>query len=818
MAEIDKSLPNEVRTEIKVPGEEVTEKVNIEEQIPEKGPIEVIPEEDGGATIDFEPGAVNIPGTESHFDNLADILPADILDPLGSELKNNYIDYKMSRKDWERSYTEGLDLLGFKYENRTEPFQGASGATHPVLAEAVTQFQATAYKELLPADGPVRTQILGVKTPQRDQQSQRVKDFMNYLIMDQMKEYEPEFDSMLFHLPLAGSTFKKVYYDDLLGRAVSKFVPADDLIVPYTANSLDDAESIIHVIKMSENDLRKQQVAGFYSDIELTPPGMLVNDDVSKKEKELEGTKKSGKQIPMYTLLECHVDLDLEGFEDLGPDGEPTGIKLPYIVTVEEGSGTVLSIRRNYAPNDPKKQRVQYFVHFKFLPGLGFYGFGLIHMIGGLSRTATVALRQLLDAGTLSNLPAGFKQRGVRVRDEASPIQPGEFKDVDAPGGNLREAFFPLPYKEPSATLLQLMGIVVQAGQRFAAISELQVGEGTQNAAVGTTIALLERGSKVMSAIHKRLYSSMRHEFKLLSKIISTYLPPEYPYDVVGGARVIKQADFDERIDILPVADPNIFSMSQRVTLAQTQLQLATSQPQIHNLYSAYRNMYEAIGVKNIDAVLPPPMPVQPIDPSQEHIMALAGKPFQAFPGQDHRAHITAHLNFMSTNMVRNNPAVMAAIQKNILEHISIMAQEQVQLEFREQLQQLQMMQQQAPVNPQVAQQVQMITQQIEARKAVLIAEMTEDFMREEKKITSQFDSDPLLKLKAREVDLRAMENERRRDADQNKAELDRAKLVQARDIVDEKMDQNEKLAKLRAGVSLAKADKPGITAIQVEE
>ena len=813
MADIDKGLPN-TRTQIKVPGEEV----EIKEEIKEKGPVEIVPEEDGGATIDFEPSAVNVPGTDSHFDNLADILPADILDPLGSELKNNYIDYKMSRKEWEKSYTTGLDLLGFKYENRTEPFQGASGATHPVLAEAVTQFQATAYKELLPSDGPVRTQILGVKTPQKDQQAHRVKDFMNYLIMDQMKEYEPEFDSMLFHLPLAGSTFKKVYYDDLLGRAVSKFVPADDLIVPYTANSLAEAEAIIHVVKISENDLRKQQVAGFYSDVELTPPGMTVNDEVSKKEKELEGTKKSGKQIPMYTLLECHVDLDLEGFEDIGPEGKPTGIKLPYIVTVEEGSGTVLSIRRNYAPNDPKKQRVQYFVHFKFLPGLGFYGFGLIHMIGGLSRTATVALRQLLDAGTLSNLPAGFKQRGVRVRDEASPIQPGEFKDVDAPGGNLREAFFPLPYKEPSATLLQLMGIVVQAGQRFAAISELQIGEGTQNAAVGTTIALLERGSKVMSAIHKRLYSSMRQEFKLLSKIISTYLPPEYPYDVVGGARVIKQTDFDERIDILPVADPNIFSMSQRITLAQTQLQLATSNPQIHNLYQAYRTMYEAIGVKNIDGILPPPAPVQPMDPSMEHIMAMSGKPFQAFPGQDHRAHITSHLNFMSTNMVRNNPAVMAAIQKNILEHISLMAQEQIQLEFREQLMQIQMMQQQAPVNPQVAQQLQVLTQQIESRKAVLIAEMTEDFMREEKKITSQFDSDPLLKLKAREVDLKAMENERKKQSDQEKNNLARAKLMQAKDISEEKMDLNEKLAKLRAGVSLAKADKPGITAIEVEE
>ena len=754
MADIEKGLPTEVRTEIKVPGEDI----EVKEEIQEKGPIEVTPEEDGGATIDFEPGSINIPGTESHFDNLADLLPDDVLGPLGSELKADYMDYKMSRKDWEKSYTDGLDLLGFKYENRTEPFQGASGATHPVLAEAVTQFQATAYKELLPSDGPVRTQVLGDATPPKQQQAQRVKDFMNYQIMDQMKEYEPEFDSMLFHLPLAGSTFKKVYYDDLLGRAVSKFIPADDLIVPYTANSLEEAESIIHVIKISENDLRKQQVGGFYSDIDLPKPAITVNDEVSKKEKELEGTKKSGKQQTMYTLLECHVDLDLEGFEDIGADGEPTGIKLPYIVTVEEGSQTVLSIRRNYAPNDPRKQRVQYFVHFKFLPGLGFYGFGLIHMIGGLSRTATVALRQLLDAGTLSNLPAGFKQRGVRVRDEASPIQPGEFKDVDAPGGNLKEAFYALPYKEPSATLLQLMGIVVQAGQRFAAISELQIGEGSQNAAVGTTMALLERGSKVMSAIHKRLYNSMRAEFKLLSKIIATYLPPSYPYDVVGGSRLIKQVDFDDRVDILPVADPNIFSMSQRVTLAQTQLQLATSNPQVHNLYNAYRNMYEAIGTKDIDKILPPPMPVAPMDPSREHIMALALKPFQAFPGQDHRAHITAHLNFMSTNIVRNNPAVMASIQKNILEHISLMAQEQVELEFREQLLQIPMLQQQAPINPQVAQQLQLITQQVEARKSVLIAEMTNEFMMEEKKITSQFDSDPLLKLKAREVDLRAME------------------------------------------------------------
>ena len=803
MAEIDKGLPN-TRTKLEIPSEEEIQEVSVQEEVSDKGPVEVIPEEDGGVTLDFEPGAINVPGTESHFDNLADILPEDVLEPIGNDMTQNYMDYKSSRKDWEQSYIQGLDLLGFKYENRTEPFQGASGATHPVMAEAVTQFQAQAYKELLPVDGPVRTQVIGLKNPGTEQQSQRVKDFMNYLIMDQMEEYEAEFDSMLFHLPLAGSTFKKVYYDTNLGRAVSKFIPADELIVPYTATSLDDAEAIIHVVKISENELRKQQVNGFYRDVELGPPGNVEKNDLEKKERELDGTKKTGKNEPVYTLLECHVNLDLEGFEDQGSDG-PTGIKLPYIVTVEEGSRTVLSIRRNYAPDDLKKNKIQYFVHFKFLPGLGFYGFGLIHMIGGLSRTATAALRQLLDAGTLSNLPAGFKQRGVRVRDEAAPIQPGEFKDVDAPGGSLRDAFFPLPYKEPSQTLLNLLGIVVQAGQRFAAIADMQVGDANQAAAVGTTIALLERGSRVMSAIHKRCYAAMKQEFRLLSKVVSQYLPPEYPYDVVGGQRNIKQTDFDDRVDIIPVADPNIFSMSQRITLAQTQLQIATSNPQLHNMYQIYRNMYEAIGVKDVDAVLPPPAPTAPMDPSMEHINAMAGKPFQAFPGQDHRAHITAHLNFMSTNMVRNNPAIMAAIQKNILEHISIMAQEQVQLEFREQMMQIQQMQQMAAMDPQVQQQLQMLTNQIEARKATLIAEMTEEYMKEEKEITSQFDNDPLLKLKSREVDLRAMENERKKQNDEATQDLNRAKLMQAQEIAEDKMEQNEDLAKLRAGVSLAK-------------
>ena len=814
MAEIEKGLPN-TRTKLEIPSDEELQEVAVqeEEQDP-KGPVEVVPEEDGGATIDFEPGAINIPGTESHFDNLADILPDDVLEPVGNEMVQNYMDYKGSRKEWEQSYKTGLDLLGFKYENRTEPFQGASGATHPVLAEAVTQFQAQAYKELLPSDGPVRTQIIGLRNPQTEQQSTRVKDFMNYLIMDQMKEYESEFDSMLFHLPLAGSTFKKVYYDTNMGRAVSKFVPADELIVPYTATSLDDAEAVIHTVKISENELRKQQVNGFYRDVELGPPGTDTNDELNKKERELEGTKKTGKNDPVYTLLECHVNLDLEGFEEVGSDGEPTGIKLPYIVTVEEGSRTVLSIRRNYAPDDLKKNKIQYFVHFKFLPGLGFYGFGLIHMIGGLSRTATAALRQLLDAGTLSNLPAGFKQRGVRVRDEASPIQPGEFKDVDAPGGSLRDAFFPLPYKEPSPTLLNLLGIVVQAGQRFAAIADMQVGDGNQAAAVGTTVALLERGSRVMSAIHKRCYAAMKSEFKLLAKIVSQYLPPEYPYDVVGGARNVKQADFDDRIDIVPVADPNIFSMSQRITLAQTQLQIASSNPQLHNMYQIYRNMYNAIGVKDVDAVLPPPAPNAPMDPSMEHINALAGKPFRAFPGQDHRAHITAHLNFMATNMARNAPMVSAALEKNCLEHISLMAQEQIELEFREELQQLkqvQMQMQQNPQamqqNPQIQQQMQLTQQKIEARKAVLIAEMMEDFMKEEKKVTSQFDHDPIAKLRARELDIRARDNEAKRNEAEQRLNLENMKAMMNQDIQETKIDQNEELAELRADTSIEKQE-----------
>ena len=802
MAEIDKSLPN-VKQTIEIPSpDEIAVEVEKEQQEPDT-PINIKPNDDGSVDIDFDPSIGSQEQGQDHFANLAELLPDSVLGPIGSELYDNYVDYKSGRKDWESSYTNGLELLGFKYEEKSEPFKGASGATHPVLAEAVTQFQALAYKELLPSQGPVRTQIIGTPTPDKEQQSLRVKEFMNYQIMSEMKEYESEFDQMLFYLPLTGSTFKKIYYDEMMQRTVSKFVPADDLVVPYTATSLDDAETIIHVVKMSENELRKQQVAGFYRDVELTP-GQDNETEAQKKERELDGMSKSQSQ-PMFTLLECHVNLDLEGFEDTDTQGEATGIKLPYIVTIEESSHEVLSIRRNYEVGDATRSKIQYFVHFKFLPGLGFYGFGLIHMIGGLSRTATAALRSLLDAGTFSNQPSGFKMRGIKLRDEAAPIQPGEFRDVDAPGGNLRDAFMPLPFKEPSGTLLQLMGIVVQAGQRFASIADLQVGEGNQQAAVGTTVAMLERGSRTMSAIHKRLYASMRREFSLMARVFKLYLPPVYPYDVVGGQRQIKQTDFDDRIDILPVADPNIFSQTQRISLAQTEMQLAASNPAIHNQYEVYRNMYEALGVKDIDLILKKPQPPMPKDPALEHIDALGGVPFQAFPGQDHQAHITAHLNFMETNMVKNSPVIGAAIQKNILEHISLMAQEQIEIEFRQELPQLAQMQQMAQQNPQLQQQVRMLSEKIEARKAVLISEMMSDFAKEENKITSRFDNDPIAALRSREIDLQARENERKEREGKDRLDLDRMKAMMNDQNQDEKLEQNEKLSKLRADTSIQK-------------
>ena len=503
----------------------------------------------------------------------------------------------------------------------------------------------------------MQTQVLGLQDSAREEQAARVKDFMNYQITEVMEEFDPDMDQLLFYLPLSGSTFKKVYYDETRQRAVSRFIPAQDLVVSYMAPDLQTAARVTHVLRMDANEVRKMQVSGFYRDIELSKYESEDNE-VRQKINEIQGTSRTYAD-EVFTVLEMHVDLDLEGFEDMTPMGEPSGIALPYIVTMDEGSGNILSIRRNFDEGSGIAKKKQYFVHYKFMPGLGFYGFGVIHMIGGLGRAATSILRQLIDAGTLANLPAGFKARGVRVRNDDEPLQPGEWRDIDAPGGNIRDAIIPLPYKEPSATLAQLLGALVDGGRRFISLADQQTGDGNTAAPVGTTVALLERGMKVMSAIHKRLHYAQKTEFRILARIFRDNLPKEYPYDVAGGNRTIFVEDFDNRVDVIPVSDPNIFSMAQRVTLAQTQLQLAQSNPQIHNLHAAYRRMYQALEVQNIEEVLPAPPEPQPLDPAIENARGLMGEILTTFPEQDHDVHIRIHLMFMKTPLVMTSPQSM---------------------------------------------------------------------------------------------------------------------------------------------------------------
>ena len=679
------------------------------------------------------------------YSNLAEDMDERVLGRISSELIADYKKDKESRSDWEKSYTSGLDLLGFKYDNESRPFQGASSVTHPLLAESVTQFQAQAYKELLPSDGPVRTQVVGEQTREKEEQAQRVKEFMNYMIMEQMEEYTPDFDQLLFYLPLAGSAFKKIYYDDVMQRAIAKFIPAEDLIVPYYATDLKDCERITHVVKMSENDILKKQRTGFYRDVEILPSRM-DDDSVQDKYNSIEGVSPSDDKEYQFNVLEMHVDLDLEEYES---EVSEKNVKVPYIVTIDEGSQEVLAIYRNYDMNDALMKRKEYFVHYKFLPGLGFYGFGLIHMIGGLSKTATAALRQLLDAGTLSNLPAGFKSRGLRIRDDDQPFQPGEFRDVDAPGGNIKDQFQILPFKEPSSVLFSLLGFVVQAGQRFAAITDNAIGNDAQNRAVGTTIALLERGSRVMSAIHKRCYYAMRQEFRLLASIFGTYLPPIYPYSVYGGNRLIKVADFSPDVDVIPVADPNIFSMAQRVTLAQTQLQIAQSNPQLHNVREAYRRVYEALGTKQIDTILKPERIPQPLDPSIENAEALRMEIPKAYPEQNHDAHIIAHTAFIKSRMVQINPMVYALLQAHIAEHLSFKSRALILQELQEKPETLKLRED----NPQA---FLVITESLVADK---IAQLTSELQLLE---SAQEKKDPLVQLKQQEMDLRALDMQRK--------------------------------------------------------
>tara|TARA_Y100001968_G_scaffold51807_1_gene42775 strand:+ start:793 stop:3345 length:2553 start_codon:yes stop_codon:yes gene_type:complete len=773
--------------------------------------------EDGTMLVGMPPAPMMEQGGD-FFANLADMIDDADLGRIYSDCMSDYEDDRSSRKEWEEQYKEGLEFLGMKFEERTEPFEGASGIIHPLLAESVTQFQAQAYKEMLPPGGPVKTQVVGMMSPNTDLQAARVQEFMNYQITQVMKEYDPETDQMLFYLPLSGSAFRKVHFDQTLDRPVSRFIPSEKMIVPYGATSLDSATRITHVIDMSINDVKKLQQSGFYakSDISYQSSPSYSTDGVNEEIDELQGVKPSGDSgSDECEILEMHIDLDIPGFEDVDAEGIETGIKLPYIVTLLPRQSTILSIRRNYNQNDPMRRRVDYFVHYKFLPGVGFYGFGLTHMIGGLSRGATSILRQLIDAGTLSNLPAGFKARGIRIRDDDVPIQPGEFRDMDAPGGSLREALMPLPFKEPSGTLLNLLGMLVDAGRRFASIGDMQVGDGNQEAPVGTTVALLERGSRVMSAIHKRLHYSQRIEFNLLAGLFRDYLPPQYPYMTANGDQSVKQSDFDDRIDIIPVSDPNIFSMSQRVMLAQEMLRMVQAAPDIHGpmgIYNAYKRMYEAMGVQQVDQILPPPPPPpepQPVAAAIENAGFLAMQPATPFPDQDHMAHISIHMSFYNSAVCQANPQIQGLVMAHVYAHIDMMARNQAQQdpEIMQMQQQMQMMQQQMPSpvpmpgmppqppNPQMQQMQQQMQAMMETKVAQITAQLVDQIA---PAFAPKQDEDPLVGLRREELNIKAADVERKAEEANKRFGLDQERLDTQRELSEERNDIQVDIAKMK--------------------
>ena len=774
------------------------------------GGAEITEDGQGGAVIQALVEAMQGEVMEEqipHNANLAEYLDDGYLGEISSDLRASYEDDMESRSEWEETYTQGLDQLGVKYDERTQPFQGASGVTHPLIAESVTQFQAQAYKELLPAGGPVKTQVLGLQDVAREEQASRVKDFMNYQIMEVMEEFDPDMDQLLFYLPLSGSTFKKVYFDEAKQRAVSKFVPAQDLVVPYAASDLATASRVTHVLRMDGNDIRKMKLAGFYRDVELSKYNQ--EDEVREKIDDIQGTSRTYSD-EVYTILEMHVDLDIEGFEDMAPDGEPTGIAIPYIVTLDEGSGNILSIRRNFEEGTGISKKMQYFVHYKFMPGLGFYGFGLIHMIGGLGRAATSILRQLIDAGTLANLPAGFKARGVRVRNDDEPLQPGEWRDIDAPGGNIRDAIIPLPYKEPSATLAQLLGALIEGGRRFVSLADQQTGDGNTAAPVGTTVAMLERGMKVMSAIHKRLHYAQRQEFRVLARIFRDNMPADgYPYDVVGGDRMVMAEDFDGRVDVVPVSDPNIFSMAQRVTLAQTQLQLAQSNPQVHNLYAAYRRMYQALEVQNIDEVLPPPPQPQPLDPAIENARALMGEILNTFPEQDHDAHIRMHMAFMKTPLVATSPQVMGTFYSHVMEHVSQKSRLMVTAEIEGIIGQAQLAAQSGAIDPVAAQQqIAQVQQDMQdpGQMEKLISLQMEKIMAEilPGLLPAGNDpmSDPLVQIRMQELALKEKDLQRKTEEDQGDMLIELQKMQQQAASAAARIESQEEIADNRNEVN----------------
>ena len=752
--------------------------------------------EDGGMIIDFDPESENV--IQSGFNaNLADLMSEDDLNVLGSDLISQYQADKDSRSEWEETYVKGLDQLGLKIEERTTPWAGACGVFHPMLSEAVIRFQSQSIAEMFPAQGPVRTKIVGKITEDKTKQAGRVQDYLNFLLTYQMSEYRTETEKMLFSLPLAGSAFRKVYYDPNLERPASLFVPAEDVVVNYGASDLETCQRATHVMHKSTNEIRKSQVAGFYRDIDIPEPSDNQSD-IRKKYDEMTGESNTYNFDDRHTLLEMQVDLDLKGFEDMA-NGEMTGIALPYVVTIDYPSGTILSIRRNYYENDPKKLRRMHFVHYQYLPGLGFYGFGLIHMVGGLAKSATSILRQLVDAGTLSNLPGGLKARGLRVKGDDTPIMPGEFRDVDVPGGAIRDNITFLPYKEPSQTLYQLLQNIVEEGRRFASMNDMKVSDMNNQAPVGTTLALLERNMKVMSAVQARLHASMRKEFEILVGIVKDFTEPSYPYEM-DEEEFIKVEDFDERVDVLPVSDPNASTMAQRIMQYQAAMQLATTAPQIYNMPELHRQMLETLGIRNVEDIIPDTDDIKPVDPVTAVQNLINGQPVKAFPFQDHDAHIETIV------AAQQNPEVAASIEQSpnaqsIVANASAYVNQHLTMKFRKQVER--------EMGIELPPEGEAIPPDVEKRISELVAEAAQRVAitsqaKEQQERIAQQQQDPLLQMKDREIAVKEAEVQRKIAESSARLQLDAEKAMNRDEIERQRIQSQEQIAGAKIGQQVA--------------
>ena len=789
-------FPHEIEIDeevLEVETEEVEPDVSIGILNPEAVAIET---EDGGMIIEFDPGSENALGGDAHDANLAEFMDEGELQNLAGELVGQYDSDRMSRKDWETTYIKGLDLLGLKIEDRTQPFPGACGVFHPVLTESIIRYQAHSMMETFPPSGPVKTQVLGNLDSEKEEQALRVQNEMNFQVTEVMTDYRSEHEQLLFHLPLAGSAFKKIYYDVDMGRACAVFVPAEDLVVAYGATDLRSSQRFTHAMKKTTNEVRKLQVAGFYRDVELMEPSPDYSKIQSAYDR-IQGDEPAVEYDDRYTLLEMHVDLDLDGYEDT-KNGELTGIACPYVVTIDSQSRTVLSVRRNWNEDDPKKIRRMHFSHYKFMPGLGFYGIGLTHMIGGMAKSATSILRQLVDAGTLSNLPAGLKTRGLRIKGDDSPINPGEFRDVDVPGGSIRDNITFMPYKEPSATLYQLLGNIVEEARKYAAVPDMNIGEMSNQAPVGSTLAILERSMKVMSACQARLHASLRNEFKILAGVIRDFLPAAYDYEMNKDAN--RKTDFDDRIDVIPVSDPNATTMAQRIMQYQAALQLAQQAPQMYDLPQLHKQMLETLGIPNVDKIIPVGVEVMPEDPVSENMNMINMKPVKAFAYQDHEAHIRTHMAAIQDPkilaLVEQSPnanAIQAALESHLREHLSF----QYRVEIEKQL---------GVALPPIGEP---LPRDVEQRLAGLVAAAAEKLLQKDvaeaqAEENRQKQEDPVVQMQQEELRLQAADIERKAKADQMRVDADVLKTQTTAETERLRIASQEKQVGAQVGAKVA--------------